>query len=96
MGFNNGLNFQYFQRLGSNDDRKKKKVKKVKKKNNIKQTNLPVVPVIGRSEARCWYRVGPHTVLAVGTVRVKTLDLFPRLFNCRVQSLSTGEVVLVA
>lgn len=52
--------------------------------------------MIGRSGARCWYRrVGPHTVLAVGMTRVKTLDLFPCLFNCCVQSLSTGEVVLV-
>lgn len=51
--------------------------------------------MIGRSGATCWYRVGPQTVLAVGMIRVKTLDLFPCLFNCCVQSLSTGEVVLV-
>lgn len=60
-----------------------------------KKIELPVVPMIGRSRARCWYCVGPHTVLAVGMTRVRTLDLFPCLFNCCVQSLSTGEVVLV-
>lgn len=53
MGFNKGLNFQYFQCLGSNDDMKKKQSEIVLKRKTLHNVNM-IGQVRNEMLVLCW------------------------------------------